>query len=316
MVAKYNKSILDKYKKGFQMRLTYTFMFLIIFILLSFNFVSANAQPPAITSVIANITTVKTNALNSALIETNTLHYPPLTGLPSAANSEINPLSPIPSPGYDEQILETFTPSYYSLVINVTAVQQSGNYGWGPAYLLNGLSNQGYWYQVGLSYNWTPGDGFALVYAVFNPSGQVILPDCGSCGGLASFTGPVNPNDKISLYLYFLNGDVIMYAYDWNTGAYATESYSAEGATYFLGNENPELTLSGFFTGLMTEQYHVGQYRGTEQPVNYTIDSSSALPSAWLYMDEANTSTGAVWGICDNSCLFLILSPILHSFNL
>ena len=58
-----------------------------------------------------------------------------------------------PSPNYDVQEVMVFAQSYSQLEFNVTAVAQCDANGYGPAYLLNGLSNTGYWYQVGI--NWT-----------------------------------------------------------------------------------------------------------------------------------------------------------------
>ena len=55
---------------------------------------------------------------------------------------------------YDEQLGTTFTQDASSLAYTVIAVAQTGTDNYGPAYLLNGLGNTGYWYQVGLSYNW------------------------------------------------------------------------------------------------------------------------------------------------------------------
>ena len=55
---------------------------------------------------------------------------------------------------YDEQLGLSFTQNWTSLAYNVTAVARNDTSGIGPAYLLNGCTNQGYWYQVGLSYNW------------------------------------------------------------------------------------------------------------------------------------------------------------------
>ena len=52
---------------------------------------------------------------------------------------------------YDEQLGLTFTQNFYSMLYNVTAVEQSDpTSGAGPAYLLQGLSDMGYWYQVSL----------------------------------------------------------------------------------------------------------------------------------------------------------------------
>ena len=69
---------------------------------------------------------------------------------------------PTPSPGasapspanYDEQIGITFAQSFNSIAYNVTALAQSDTDGYGPAYLLNGLSDGGYWYQIGISSLW------------------------------------------------------------------------------------------------------------------------------------------------------------------
>ena len=51
------------------------------------------------------------------------------------------PLSPLPVANYDEQLGITFTQNFASLAYNVTAVPQIDSNGYGPAYLLNGLSN-------------------------------------------------------------------------------------------------------------------------------------------------------------------------------
>src|SRR5208283_1988338 len=68
---------------------------------------------------------------------------------------------------YDEQIGLTFTQNLTTLAYNVTAVEQTDpTLGTGAAYLLNGLTNAGYWYQVGVSWDWnpgqTPGTGFGM----------------------------------------------------------------------------------------------------------------------------------------------------------
>ena len=68
---------------------------------------------------------------------------------------ETLPLAPIGSASpYDEQVGVTFTQDFSVLAFNVTAVQFTDSSGVGPGYLVNGLTNLGYWYQVGLSYNW------------------------------------------------------------------------------------------------------------------------------------------------------------------
>ncbi|MGI0090444.1 MAG: InlB B-repeat-containing protein [Nitrososphaerales archaeon] len=202
------------------------------------------------------------------------------------------------SPGaqavYDEQIGITFTQNFSSLAYNVTAVEQQDADGFGPAYLLQGVSNSNYWYQVGLAWNWpllSGGylPGFNLLYEVFDPSQNSIFPSGGG-GGLGSFSGQVNSGDKVLLSLYFsTNGNVTMYARDWNTGASEQESYFAEGASYFEGLASSPAS-NGFFTGLMTEQYHSSPYFGSEQEAIYS-NATSALSSAWQWIDEYNVNT-------------------------
>jgi hypothetical protein len=193
---------------------------------------------------------------------------------------------------YDEQIANTFTQSFTSMAYNVTVIAQVDSDGCGPAYLLNGLSNVGYWYQVGLSYDWScTASGFMMVYEVFNSSGASIFPTNGG-GGLLSYTGTVNTGDIVLLNLYFGTGSnaglVVMYSYDWNTGAYASETYNNEGASYFAGLSNSANNPNGFFTGLMTEQYHSSAYYGGEQFVAYS-NPYFGLSSAWQWIDEYNT---------------------------
>ncbi len=197
------------------------------------------------------------------------------------------PAPALPAPNYDEQAFEVFSQSFSSLAYNVTAIAQTDSNGYGPAYLLNGLTPQGYWYQVGVQFNWpdesgsvwgyTP--GFEMAYETFNPSGDSIFPSGGG-GGDGNFSGPVSSGDSILLSLYFSGGDVVMYAHDWNTGATAQQALSAEGSTDFKGGGQ-----NGFFTGLMTEWYHASETLSNEGEVTYT-DSTSTLSSAILLADE------------------------------
>jgi hypothetical protein len=102
-------------------------------------------------------------------------------------------------------------------------------------------------------------------------------------GGLSPFTGSVNGGDIVLLSLYFSNGNVVMSARDWSTGAQASVAYSAQGAQFIglssTGNSH------GFFTGLMTEWYHTSAYYSGEGPVGYS-NPSFALSSAVLWADE------------------------------
>lgn len=211
-----------------------------------------------------------------------------------SANPDPNSNSASPPPvRYDEQIGLTFTRGLASIAYNVTAVAQMDVNGYGPAYLLNGLSNDGYWYQVGLSYNWpyTNGGynyGFNVNYEVFDSAGTSIFPSDGG-GGLIPLTGTVNNGDTVLLNLYFSGGNVIMYVYDWNTGAHAKESYAAHGSSFVGLSRSSD--SNGFFTGLMTEWWHVNAYYGSEEGVAYT-NMRSPLSSAYLWADEWVPSKG------------------------
>ena len=200
----------------------------------------------------------------------------------------------IPDPVWDEQMGETFVQNFTSLSYNVTAVNQNDQYGYGPAYLLNGLSNVGFWYQVGLEWNWpNPAGGgsfkgFGMGIDVFNTTGGLV-----SVGKADfNFTGPVAPGDKVLLSLSFVDGNVSMYAYDWNTKAHADYTYYAFDATEFVGDPTGVANRNGVFTGLMTEWYHVLPFYGDIKPVAYT--SNENISSAWSWIDEFNSDNGTV----------------------
>ena len=211
----------------------------------------------------------------------------------AAAELSGNATNAAASVAYDEQIGITFTQSFTSLSYNVTAVAQQDANGYGPAYLLNGLTNVGYWYQIGLSWNWAElgggnDAGFHVNYNVFNNGGAVVLPPNGS-GGTINLSGAVNQGDSVDLSLSFSNGSVLMSVYDWSTGATAQTAYNSEGATQFIGLSGTS-NANGFFTGLMTEQYHISAYTGSEQKVTFS-DTTFPLSSAILWIDEYNVNT-------------------------
>jgi hypothetical protein len=195
---------------------------------------------------------------------------------------------------YDEQIGMTFTQNFVSLAYNVTAVAQfEQSSGYGPAYLLNGLSNSGYWYQVGIAYNW-PTDrgyepGFNMIYEVWDPSGRSIYPSSGGAG-LMKFSGPVHAGDTVLLNLYFSSTyGVVMLAKDFNTSSTAYQTYSSAGGSYFIGLNTATADHNGYFTGLMTEWYHSSPFYNNTNPVVYS-NFHNPLKSAWMWIDEFSCS--------------------------
>jgi hypothetical protein len=200
---------------------------------------------------------------------------------------------------YDQQIALLYGQDYSSLNTNVAVVEQSDGDGFGPAYLLNGLSNAGWWYQVGLSWNWplASGRGYSngvhFVWEVFAPNGTTTTPT------VISFSGPVNRGDNMFLSLAFSGGNVVMYGFDNSTGASATHSYSGVGANMFLGRSSSP--NSKFFTGLMTEWYHANSNVTSMKLVSY---SGLVGSSAWICIDEfAVANRALVYGQCTATSL-------------
>jgi hypothetical protein len=199
------------------------------------------------------------------------------------------------SPSYDEQIGATFADNFTSLAYNVTVLAQTDANGYGPGYLLNGLTAADYWYQVGVSYHWPLDIGsyptFGFGYEVFGPNNNPVLPTTGG-SGLDNFSTTVNSGDSVLLSLTFTGSTVQMSARDWNTGATAQTSFSSEGSTSFVGSPSRTSNFQGYFTGLMTEWYHVAPYSGNEAEVTYT-NSAVALTSAWMWIEEFDTAKTA-----------------------
>ena len=197
------------------------------------------------------------------------------------------------------------------LAYNVTAIAQSDNDGIGPAYLINALSNAGYWYQIGISYNWSinsnasqlsHADGFLVNYNVFNPNGTVVAPVCPGepCGGVMNVTGNINNGDKVLLSISVQGGNIIMSMKDWNTGAEAKMNFNNEGATGFEGTlRSPN--YAGFFSGLMTEWHHNAPYyyqNGTPayyQEYKATYSPYGQMPtSGWLFIFKICATSGCI----------------------
>jgi hypothetical protein len=212
---------------------------------------------------------------------------------------------------YCELLATTFTQNFNNMSYNVTAVQQDYNHTFGaspitgPAYFLVGLSNTGFYYMIGLSWDWggtraysdgrmlptgryTP--GFNAIYQVFGPSG-IVYP---TPPQFFSVSLPVNQGDSVQLALSFSGGSVLMSVHDWNTGAIYSTTCSAYLATTFVGLPNSLADSNGYFTGLMTQQYFDNPYYGDMQAVTYS-DMTFAKSSAWTWVQEFDSSTVPVY---------------------
>ncbi len=212
---------------------------------------------------------------------------------PSRVPNLAAPANPV---SYDEQVGVTFAQNFSALEYNVTAVAFTDN-SVGPGYLVNGLTDQDYWYQVGLSYNWPLQSGgynagFSMNYEVFDPNDVSIYPANGGGGIQVFVNGSVNPGDVVLLSLSFSSGNVVMSAFDWQTHAAGLKSYIAHSSNHlFIGLVSSLDNVSHFFTGLMTEQYHSSPYFEAGSPVTYS-STWLALTSAWMWMDEFDPYNG------------------------
>ncbi len=202
---------------------------------------------------------------------------------------------------YHRQLALLYANSTKSLKVNVTALEQSDRFGYGPAYLLNGLTDKLYWYQVGVTWNLpTSSDtgfipGFRSSFQVWAPNGTSIYPSNNS-SAIRIFSGQVSNNDIIELHLSFSNGTVAMTARDLQTNASASQNYAAVGASTFVeGN-----LTHGFFTGLMTEWWQVCQNFSPGRNTTF-FDYASPPPYAKICIAEAknnNTGSYAVFSSC------------------
>lgn len=216
-----------------------------------------------------------------------------VVGCPSAPSGSTTVSAPTPE--YDAQQVMLYSQSYSRLAVNVTAVAQCDANGYGPSYLLNGLTNAGYWYQVGVDWNWPIqsggyAPGFGFVSEAWAPSGFT-----GSSPYVA-FSGPVNSGDIVKLSLTFSGGQVVASATDLNTSATGSKSYPSRSSSEFIGTEaqssQPRFSFAtqGYFTGLMTEWYHVDPNNsGSQEKVTYSSDTP--IVSATFGISEWNFSS-------------------------
>ena len=219
---------------------------------------------------------------------------------------------------YDEQLGTSFTGNYTFLRYNIRATEQEDINGFGPAYLVNGLTSENYWYQVGLSWNWpnsgtTFNPGFGFNFEVWNPTDNSIFPTNGG-GGLENFSGPINPGDILVVSLSIVGSSVIMSAVDTNTTSSASVNFAAHGIS-FVGTPNAPASPQGYFTGLMTEKYSVVPYSGDFQKVPY-LSNGTIVSSAWMWIDEFDAITNqSVFARSTNQPLALEGSPQLQIFT-
>jgi len=191
------------------------------------------------------------------------------------------PVTPAPPASYDEQLFLVEGGDAANLTVGLGAVAQADANGYGPAYLLNGITSAGYWYQVGLSYDWPCGAGYAAGFHYF---AEVWAPDGRPAAGPTNLPLAVDPGDNVTLSLGVHGSDVAMTARDLANGVSVSTGFSSAGASGFLGGLSVDAAHPGWFSGIMTEWYHVQAYYGGEDQVTYT-----ALPPMGGFDGQAVT---------------------------
>jgi hypothetical protein len=224
---------------------------------------------------------IKTQALALALLVLASLAT---ENTPFIANGSSQPID-----AYNEQLIDSFQQNLSVLAVNVTAVEQCGTNRSGPLYNAVGASNTGYWYEAGISWNWpcslsplSIAPGFYANYEVYSSNGTSLR--VGGSGPLLDHLNGISSGDLILLRLSFSNNYVEMYIHDWTSNTSDQFSYSAFGASEFVGETGSPADSNGFLTGLMTEQYYSSPYYGDIQTVTYSW--SSPVSSAWMQIDE------------------------------
>ncbi|MCL5067161.1 MAG: hypothetical protein M1368_02255 [Thaumarchaeota archaeon] len=224
----------------------------------------------------------------------------------SANVSEKNTIIPF----FDEQFVLFFDQDFSLLQYNITAIAQNESYGNGPFYLVNGLANNGYWYQAGIVWNPlslrngsfpAPIHGFMMSYEVWNAAtNESVFPTDGFVGNSPMEQGMIRNDDIVLVSLRFEHlttnsgGIVNMSVYDWNTSAYASESYPSYNASKFVGKTNGD-----FFSGLMTEWHVTSPSFCSQDKVDYS-NTLVPLRSAQicLFVTPAISSQSSPTGGC------------------
>ena len=185
-----------------------------------------------------------------------------------------------PAANYDEQIWAVPSQSTTSLSYNVTAVEQSDASGYGPAYLLNGYSDAGYWYQTGIAWHWVV-PSYVGYYNVFDFFVQVYHGNTQLVNSLSELS--IHGGDKVTLQISLAKSSdqVVMSAYDWNTGARNQTSWSAFGASKFVAS----LQNTGTPTGLLVEDWGHSLVCGLS---SLKFSTSATHPGFGVRIDEWN----------------------------
>lgn len=191
---------------------------------------------------------------------------------------------------YVEGLILAMNSTVTHVEINVTALEQCSDNAIGPGYILAGRTDQGYWYEVGIAWNWPVSldpsggvaNGFHSTYSVYSPSGTSQRIN-GYYEYLNMLNG-VNDGDLVQLGLSISNNEVLMSVHDWKSGITDRLSTPAYSASKFVAPQGG-FDSNGYYTGIATVEFHGSSFHGDEQRVVYKYPNTPQF-SAWMRIDE------------------------------
>ena len=148
-----------------------------------------------------------------------------------------------------QQVLEVSNPKFSSKEIVCTiSVPEAKEFG--QALLFNGLTNKGYWYQIGIS-NGTSldtlkSDKFSISYMASDPKGKVLFLT-------TQMKGKLEPNQVYNVALRVEGDEIVAGVFDISGNPIKIVSGPSFGSTKFIGGKYLLENGSSYFTGVMTE---------------------------------------------------------------
>jgi hypothetical protein len=197
---------------------------------------------------------------------------------------------------YDTQYWYYFNNNQQSVSYNVIAQPRTDTYGYGPALFVNGLTDKGYWYQAGLTYNWWRfagkgyTKGFQMFYQVYNShTAQPVYPYANGSTSPLNFT-TLHEGDTVTLSLSIQGGVVIMKATDVQSGETLVKNYTSFGASYFAAAD----PKGNYPTSLMTEWPHVLPFLCMTTSTQFTSTAGQSFAGGWVETNVWNFTGYAI----------------------
>ena len=162
-------------------------------------------------------------------------------------------------PVYNYQLAETFTNDNKDIkaVVNAVKNPKSSNIIF-STYLLNGLTNTGFWIQVGLIENVQTKNNkerFEIALQEWNSAANTVFPKYKvNLAGHYLFNREIKPGDNIKFGMKYSVTGIYVYALDLRTDDKIAATFPASGSSEFVGLKRYNVNRNGYFTGIMREE--------------------------------------------------------------